>query len=673
MTTLRDSLLGKPLDPFSRETRHSVALVAFLAWIGLGADGLSSACYGPEEAYLALGAHTHLGLYLAALTAITVFIIAVAYNQVIELFPSGGGGYKVATQLLGPRAGLVSGSALIVDYVLTVAISVASGVDALFSLLPATLGTFKLEVEIGLTLALLYLNLRGMKESIRALLPIFLGFVVTHTLLIVYGVLAHGDRLPDLIPQTWTETHGMSTQMGWLAVAALLLRAYSLGGGTYTGIEAVSNNVQSLAEPRVRTGKWTMFYMALSLAFTAGGIIVLYLLWDARHVEGQTLNAVTFDSIIASFGWGSALLNQAALIVVLAFEAGLLLVAANTGFLGGPAVLANMAVESWMPHQFRNLSSRLVTQNGLILMAVAAVIVLMITRGQVSVLVVLYSINVFLTFTLSLAGLLRYWWMHREKSNWVPRLLLSFLGFAVCGGILVITTVEKFTEGGWITIIITSIVIATGWAIRRHYDATTARVERAEVVHAAPDGHVGAKPRLTPERPAAAFIVGKSRCGLIHASRMVLKLWPGFYKNFLVVSGCAVDVRSYGGDQALEALKAARQKDMDFYMDLARQNGVASKYYLGFGVDGVEEAVKLCRQAREEFPNIVFFASKLMFEDETWVTRMLHNQIVYAIQRRLNDEGMHMVVLPMEIPEGGCAPEEAEPRQGRAAPGFAGE
>jgi len=332
-----------------------------------------------------------------------------------------------------------------------------------------------------------------------------------------------------------------------------------------------------------------------------------------------------------------------------------------------------MAVDSWMPHQFRNLSSRLVTQNGLILMAVAAVIVLMITRGQVSVLVVLYSINVFLTFTLSLAGLLRYWWMHREKSNWVPRLLLSFLGFAVCGGILVITTVEKFTEGGWITIIITSIVIATGWAIRRHYDATTARVERAEVVHAAPDGHVGAKPRLTPERPAAAFIVGKSRCGLIHASRMVLKLWPGFYKNFLVVSGCAVDVRSYGGDQALEALKAARQKDMDFYMDLARQNGVASKYYLGFGVDGVEEAVKLCRQAREEFPNIVFFASKLMFEDETWVTRMLHNQIVYAIQRRLNDEGMHMVVLPMEIPEGGCAPEEAEPRQGRAAPGFAGE
>src|SRR5215470_1545385 len=170
--SLRESLLGKPLDPFSGETRKHVALIAFLAWVGLGADGLSSACYGPEEAYLALGTHTPLGLYLAVLTAVTVFIIAIAYNQVIELFPSGGGGYKVASSLLGARAGLVSGSALIVDYVLTVAISVASGVDALFSLLPPSLGATKLGVELALTGLLLYLNLRGMKESIRFLLPI---------------------------------------------------------------------------------------------------------------------------------------------------------------------------------------------------------------------------------------------------------------------------------------------------------------------------------------------------------------------------------------------------------------------------------------------------------------------------------------------------------------------
>src|SRR6476659_9116589 len=135
LSKISETLLGKRLDPFSGQTRKHIALIAFLAWVGLGADGLSSSCYGPEEAFLALGRHTHLGLYMAVATAVTVFVIAVAYNQVIELFPTGGGGYKVATNLLGPHAGLVSGSALIVDYILTIAISIASGADAMFSLL----------------------------------------------------------------------------------------------------------------------------------------------------------------------------------------------------------------------------------------------------------------------------------------------------------------------------------------------------------------------------------------------------------------------------------------------------------------------------------------------------------------------------------------------------------
>ena len=156
--------------------------------------------------------------------------------------------------------------------------------------------------------------------------------------------------------------------------------------------------------------------------------------------------------------------------------------------------------------------------------------------------------------------------------------------------------------------------------------------------------------KLAPDRPTAAFIVGRNRCGLIHASRAVLKMWPRFYKNFLVVSAQPVDVRSYGRDEALERLKADRLEDMNFYMDLARNNGIASKYYLGFGVDGVEEMVKLCRQARAEFPNIVFFASKLVFANETWITRILHNQIVLAMQRRLQTEGMQMVILPMQAP-----------------------
>src|SRR3984893_2808272 len=409
-------VFGKPLAPFNNEPRRHVVLVAFLAWIGLGADGLSSSCYGPEEAFLALGAHRHLGLYLAIATAATVFIISVAYNQVIELFPSGGGGYKVATNLLGPHAGLVSGSALIVDYMLTIAISVASGVDAVFSLLPVAASSYKLATELVLVVLLCFLNLRGMQESIKVLLPIFMGFFITHVLLIVIGIGMKASHLPTLVPETLSATSQLTQEMGWLFAASLFLRAYSLGGGTYTGIEAVSNNVQSLAEPRVTTGKWTMFYMAVSLSFTAGGIILLYLLWNVQPVEGQTLNAVTFRAILASTGWQSPVVQDGLLWVVLALEGGLLLVAANTGFLGGPGGLANMAADSWVPHQYRYLSTRLVTQKGIQLMGLAAFGILVVTGGRVALLVVLYSINVFLTFSLSLLGLCIYCGHARQHS-----------------------------------------------------------------------------------------------------------------------------------------------------------------------------------------------------------------------------------------------------------------
>src|SRR5438105_2095671 len=201
MTTyekLRHLVLGKPLDPLSASTRQHIALVAFLAWVGLGADGLSSSAYGPEEAFKALGPHTHLGLFMALATAATVFIISLAYNQVIELFPTGGGGYRVASSLLGPRAGLISGAALIVDYVLTIAISIASGADAVFSLLPLAWQDWKVTTGVIAVVLLIVLNLRGMKEAIKVLLPIFVGFVVVHTVLIVYGVYAHVERLPEL-------------------------------------------------------------------------------------------------------------------------------------------------------------------------------------------------------------------------------------------------------------------------------------------------------------------------------------------------------------------------------------------------------------------------------------------------------------------------------------------
>src|SRR5215216_794715 len=177
---LRTLIVGRPRDLRDRRLFHQVSLVAFLAWVGLGADGLSSSAYGPEEAFRALGDHTYLAVALAGLVALTVLLISAAYRRIIEEFPSGGGGYVVASKLLGPTAGLVSGSALLVDYVLTITISIAAAGNALFSLLPPGWNAAKLPVEFVLILLLTSLNIRGIRESVMLLLPVFLLFVVTH-------------------------------------------------------------------------------------------------------------------------------------------------------------------------------------------------------------------------------------------------------------------------------------------------------------------------------------------------------------------------------------------------------------------------------------------------------------------------------------------------------------
>jgi len=647
---IREIVLGKALDPMKTETRHSLALVAFLAWVGLGADGLSSSAYGPEETFRALGTHTQLGLYMALATAITVFIIALAYNQVIELFPTGGGGYRVASRLVGPYLGLISGCALILDYVLTIAISIAAGVEALASLLPLGFHAYKLWAEAFFIAVLIILNLRGLKEAIRVLLPIFLGFVITHFVLIVYGIFAHASYLPDLVPNTLAETSLLAKEIGWIGIAGMLLLAYSQGGGTYTGLEAVSNNVNMLAEPRVRTGRMTMVYMALSLAFTASGIILLYLLWDAKPVQGQTLNASTFRAIIESLGF-SEWTNRIMLIVVLAFEAGLLFVAANTGFLGGPSVLSNMAADSWVPHKFRYLSTRLVTQNGILVMGIAALAVLFWTGGSVTLLVVLYSISVFLTFAISLFGLCVYWWQNRRTQRyWLRRFLLSLTGFLICAGILSVLLVEKFSSGGWAAALIIGAIAAICIWIRNHYRQTKDAIHLVDQVFAnQPFGSHANPVDPDPNNQTAVFIVGSSRGGGLHALLWVQRMFPGHFKNFIFVNARTVDAHAYGGEGAVEQMRAEANATLKFFVDFCHSHGMASAAYLGFGTDVVNEVTKLCETISKDYPNSIFFTSKLIFEHDNWFTRLLHNQAALAIQRRLHFESLQMVILPMKV------------------------
>jgi amino acid transporter len=359
-------LLGAPRDLFDPKIFHNISLIAFFAWVGLGADGISSSSYGPEEAYLALGGHTVLALFVAAATVLTVFIISGSYAQIIEAFPSGGGGYIVASKLLGEKAGVVSGSALVIDYVLTITISVAAGADAIFSFLPPPWHAGKFGFIVFILFFLIWINLRGVKESVVALTPIFIAFLFTHVPLILYAVLRHTGDLPAVAARVSGDLSAASREIGWLGVGALLLRAYSMGAGTYTGIEAVSNSMQTLREPRVQTGKRAMAYLAFSLAFMAGGIILGYVLNGVTPVHGKTLNAVLFGGLVEGLWQGSG--ARLLIAFVLFTEAALLFVAAQTGFLDGPQVLSNMAVDSYMPHRFAHLSERLVRNYGVYFM-----------------------------------------------------------------------------------------------------------------------------------------------------------------------------------------------------------------------------------------------------------------------------------------------------------------
>jgi amino acid transporter len=654
LPALKHTLMGKPLDPFRSDTRHHLALITFFAWVGIGADAISSANYGPEEAFLALGANTHLAIFLAIATAFTVFLLAAAYTQVIELFPNGGGGYRVASTLLGPKVGLCSGGALLIDYVLTIAISAAAGIDALFSMLPPSYQPFKLEASILVVGVLIYMNLRGVKESIRVLMPIFMGFIITHAALIIAGIVGHAEGLPEIMPKAIEETDNLAATVGWFGVLALFFKAFSLGGGTYTGLESVTISVRNMAEPKVRTGKATMWAIAFSLAFTAGGIILIYLLWDVQKVPSETLNASVFKLITANWELFGINLSSEFVAVSLLCASGLLIAAANTGFIAGPNVLAAMAVDRWMPHMFSSLSNRLVTKNGVLLMGFAAVGALLMTGGVVHLLVIMYSINVFFTFTLTLAGVTRYRWKERKNPKIWHKMLISFCAMIVCGIILITTIIEKFSHGAWKTILVTSVVIYLGLSIRRHYEGVRARMKEIEAelgsaMFATDKPMPEEKPKMDPRQPTAVFLVGGSSATGMHTFLWVQRLFPNVYKNFVFASVGEIDTEEFSDETRWHALRRDTKTGLKQYVDYCTKRGLPATYYHDYGTDVIDTVSRLTERISADFPNAVFFAAKLIFERENFATNILHNQTAYMIQKRLHVKGQNLIIMPMKI------------------------
>lgn len=639
-------IFGAPKQLKDPNIFHAMSLIPVLAWVGLGADGLSSSAYGPEEAFRALGSHTYLAILLGLATAATVFIISASYSRIIEQFPNGGGGYIVSTHMLGEKAGVVSGSALLVDYILTITISVASCADAIFSFLPIHLHHLKLPFTFLLIIILIVLNIRGVKESITVMAPIFIVFVISHLLLLVDGVVTHTDRIIPLAQDFQSGLHQDMASLGGFGVLMLFLRAYSLGGGTYTGIEAVSNGIQIMREPRVKTGKRTMLYMSTSLAVTAGVLFFCYALAGVAPMEGKTLNAVLAESLFADWPMGKAI----ALITIFS-EGALLLVAAQAGFVDGPRVMANMAVDSWLPHRFAALSERLTMRNGIVIMGVAAIGLLLYTRGSVSALVVMYSINVFITFSLSQMGMSRFYLKRRQDDSiWKRRLAVHLVGFLLCVTILVVTTYEKFTEGGWVTFLITSLVIVCCYLIRGHYfKVRQGMMDLDENLLALPTpGPANMAPPAPDGQTAIQLVSSYSGFG-IYALMSVIKNFPATYKNIIFVSVAVIDSGSFKGVDEIEALEQSTKTTLEKYATLARRLGLAASYRMTVATDVVQGATELCTAIVQDFPHSTVFTGQLVFRLEKFYHRLLHNETAYAIQRRLQGEGITTVILPIKF------------------------
>jgi amino acid transporter len=653
---LHKMLYGKERNIEDPRLFHSISLIPFLAWVGLGVDGLSSSAYGPDESYRALfnvygGNHQEVAILLAIAIALTVAIISWSYTGLIEHFPYSGGGYGVASKLLGPYFGLVSGCALLVDYVLTITTSIASSVDQIFNIFPPALLEWKLPLELLLVCMLILLNLRGIKESIVVIVPIFLLFCLTHIALMAGIIILHpgAPGIGAHIAQLHQEIHADEGHLGLWIVLLIFLQAYSRGAGTYTGIEAVSNGVSAMREPQVPNAKRTMLYMAVSLAITAGGLILCYFLADLQPEYGKTMNGL----LVNRLGWGDWFTW-----LTLGSEAGLLIFAAQTGYIGGPRVMANMALDGWVPRRFSSLSDRLTSHYGVLMVGGAAIASLLYTGGHVDILVTMYAINVFVTFSLSQMGMIKFWWARRKRPmRYVRRsLAIHTLSFVVCFSVLVTVVILKFAEGAWVTLLVTSVLIVACLLIHRHYSRVRAKLHElnsqlGDMQELAGAGSAAAAEPvpLDPKKQTAVMLVNAYSGLGIHTLLILLKTFPGQFKQVYFASVGVLDSGNFKGVEEVAKLRVDRQATIDKFVLLARTLGLEAGGEYTLGTDPVAESTHLCLRIRQHFPRSVFFAGKLLFEAEKWYYPLLHNETAYAITRRLQLQGIPMVVMPIRI------------------------
>jgi amino acid transporter len=471
MSFLKRLIVGAPMS--LAQARHerlskTVALAVF------SSDAMSSVAYATEEILLILvlagTAAAHLTVPIAlAITGLLV-VVSVSYQQTIHAYPSGGGSYIVARANLGPTAGLVAAGALLIDYVLTVSVSVAAGVAALTSAVPWLL-THRVLLGVAFTAAIAYANLRGVRESGRVFaVPTYL-FIVTFGALVATGLFRW---LTGSLPAAAAvhEAAATTQTLTWF----LVLRAFASGCTALTGIEAISNGVPAFKAPEARNAAITMGWMAAVLGTLFLGVSVLASALGITPLADETVVSQVARRL---FGGGLPyylIQGSTTLILVLA---------ANTSFADFPRLNSLLARDRYAPRQFRTLGDRLVFSNGILILAGLAAMLIVIFGGDTHALIPLYAVGVFISFTLSQAGMVRHW-LTDGGAGWRWRLGVNGVGALVTGAVTVVIAVTKFTHGAWIVVLLIPLLVLGFRAIHRHYDTVAEELSLEHLVEEPP-------------------------------------------------------------------------------------------------------------------------------------------------------------------------------------------
>jgi amino acid transporter len=480
---------------------HEQLLPKRIALPVFASDPLSSVAYAPQEIFLVLSvagvSFYHFSPWIAAAVVLLMTVVVASYRQNVQAYQSGGGDYEVATTNLGPTAGLTVASALLVDYVLTVAVSVAAGIDNLGAVV-SFVAANKVVSALAVVGVLTLMNLRGVRESGTAFAIPTYGFMIGVLGMIAWGfirILVLGDDLnaPTASFEIHPEVDGGS--LGSLALIFLLLRTFSSGCAALTGVEAISNGVPAFRKPKGRNAATTLVLMGLIAVSMFVGVLALALLTDARFAEnpardilingqpagpGYHQRPIITEVAAAVFGQGTLIFGYIGLVTAL-----ILVLAANTAFNGFPVLGSILARDGYLPRQLHTRGDRLAFSNGIVMLAAFAGLLIYAFDADVTRLIQLYIIGVFVSFTLSQLGMIRHWTRllrdetdPRERRRMMQSRVINTIGFVFTGFVLLVVLVTKFLHGAWIVCIAMPVLFWMMKAIRRHYD----RVARELVV-----------------------------------------------------------------------------------------------------------------------------------------------------------------------------------------------